>query len=174
MHSSRIIISSHQALVVYQVRVLPSLHQHIILLILSMVFLLIDQISKYWARSTLLPGSPKPFLPGLVQLRLVNNTGAAFGLFSNATPILGLLSLFTAIALLIWLWYSSPLPFWQAFAITLLLAGTLGNGIDRWRLGYVTDFLEFIPIYFAVFNGADIAINGAVVCFTIDYLSRRK
>ena len=173
MHSSRLIISSHQALVVYQVRVLP-LHQHIILLVLSMVFLLIDQISKYWARSTLLPGSPKPFLPGLVQLRLVNNTGAAFGLFSNATSILGLLSLVTAIALLIWLWYSSPLPLWQAFATTLLLAGTLGNGIDRWRLGYVTDFLEFIPIHFAVFNGADIAINGAVVCFTIDYLSHRK
>ena len=153
-------------------KLISPLYQRNGLLVLSGIFLLIDQISKCWARSVLSPGSSRPFLPGLVQLRLVNNTGAAFGLFSGATFILGLLSLIVAVALFIWLWcHSSPLPIWQGLAVTLLLAGTVGNGIDRWRLGYVTDFLELVPVDFAVFNGADVAINGAIVGFTIDYFS---
>ena len=64
-------------------------------------------------------------------------------------------------------------PLWQGLALAFLLGGTLGNGIDRWKLGHVTDFIEFVPVSFPIFNGADIAINLAVICFVIDALSRR-
>jgi len=54
----------------------------------------------------------------------------------------------------------------------LLLGGAIGNGLDRWRLGSVVDFLEFVPIAFPVFNVADVAINLAVACLVIDLLRR--
>ena len=55
---------------------------------------------------------------------------------------------------------------------TLLLGGAIGNGLDRWRLGQVVDFLEFVPISFPVFNGADVAINLAVACLVLDWLQQ--
>ena len=45
--------------------------------------------------------------------------------------------------------------------------GAAGNGLDRWRLGAVVDFLAFVPIQFPVFNVADVAINLAVLCFLL-------
>ena len=65
------------------------------------------------------------------------------------------------------------LPFWQALAAAALLGGTVGNGIDRWRLGHVVDFLALEPIDFPIFNAADVAINLAVLCFAIDLWTRR-
>ena len=54
------------------------------------------------------------------------------------------------------------------------MGGTLGNGLDRWRLGYVVDFLALVPINFPIFNGADIAINLAVLCFGLDLWLNRQ
>lgn len=143
------------------------------LLLLSSVIVMVDQFSKAWVRDQLQLGVPSPFLPGLLQWRWVRNTGAAFSLFSNSTPVLGLLSLGVGLAVAIWIWRSRQQPLWQGLALAFLLGGTLGNGIDRWKLGHVTDFIEFVPVSFPIFNGADIAINLAVICFVIDALSRR-
>jgi signal peptidase II len=77
------------------------------------------------------------------------------------------------IGLILWIWRQRVLPFWQALAAAALLGGTLGNGFDRWRLGYVVDFLALEPIDFPIFNGADVAINLAVLCFAIDFWTRR-
>ena len=91
------------------------------------------------------------------------------------TPLLllGLLSLGVGIALILWIWRERVLPFWQALAAAALLGGTLGNGLDRWRFGYVIDFLALEPIDFPIFNGADVAINLAVLCFAIELWTRR-
>ena len=62
----------------------------------------------------------------------------------------------------------------MGLALACLLGGTLGNGIDRWRLGYVTDFLELVPIQFPIFNWADVVINVSVVCFAIDAFRERR
>jgi signal peptidase II len=56
----------------------------------------------------------------------------------------------------------------RLLALGFLLGGAVGNGIDRWRLGAVIDFLALVPVTFPVFNLADVAINLAVVCFAID------
>jgi len=140
---------------------------------ISLLILLLDQASKIWARSHLLPNLSQPFLPGLLQLRLVRNTGAAFSMLSDSTALLGLLSLLVSLGLLVWIWRSKRLDLWLGLALACLLGGTLGNGIDRWQLGYVTDFIELVPFRFPIFNGADIAINLAVLCFAIDALSQR-
>ena len=61
---------------------------------------------------------------------------------------------------------------WQALGVGLLLGGAIGNGLDRWRLGTVVDFLEFVPFQFPIFNLADAAINLAVAALAIDVLAR--
>ena len=143
-------------------------------LVLSALMVILDQLSKHWIRSMLAPGETAPFIPGLLQLHLVHNTGAAFSLFTGATPMLGILSLVVAVGVAIWIWREPRHDCWMGLALGFLLGGTIGNGIDRLRLGHVTDFLELMPIQFAIFNWADVAINLAVLCFVIDALTQRK
>ena len=143
-------------------------------LVLSALMVILDQLSKHWIRNMLAPGETAPFIPGLLQLHLVHNTGAAFSLFTGATPMLGILSLVVAVGVAIWIWREPRHDLWMGLALGFLLGGTIGNGIDRLRLGHVTDFLELMPIQFAIFNWADVAINLAVLCFVIDALTQRK
>jgi signal peptidase II len=136
--------------------------------------LLLDQLTKLAVLQGLAPGVVKPLLPGLLNLRLVWNNGAAFSLFPQGASWLGVISLGVAVALLAWLWRAGPT--WRLgwlLAAGWLLGGTLGNGLDRWRLGAVVDFLELVPISFPVFNLADVAINLAVISLVLDSLRRR-
>ena len=132
--------------------------------------LLLDQISKGWATSALTVGSSRGWVPGLIQLELVYNRGAAFSLFSGATQVLALISAGVALILVVWILRLRHGRALQLLAAGLLLGGTLGNGLDRWRLGAVVDFLALVPIHFPVFNLADVAINLAVVSFSLDLL----
>lgn len=137
---------------------------------LAALVLLLDQISKGWAQASLAIGSNRGWLPGLLDLQLVYNRGAAFSLFTGATPVLALISAAVAAVLVgsILLWRQGrPLAL---VAAGLLLGGTLGNGLDRWRLGAVIDFLALVPVRFPVFNVADVAINLAVLVFALDLL----
>ena len=142
-------------------------------LLIALVIVVVDQVSKGVASSVLQGGHTLPLLPHLISLQLVHNTGAAFSLLRGSTALLGLLSLGVGIGLILWIWRQRVLPFWQALASAALLGGTLGNGRDRWRLGYVVDFLALEPIDFPIFNGADVAINLAVLCFGSDLWTRR-
>ena len=142
-------------------------------LLIALVIVVVDQVSKAVASSVLQGGHTLPLLPHLISLQLVHNTGAAFSVLRGSTALLGLLSLGVGIGLILWIWRQRVLPFWQALASAALLGGTLGNGLDRWRLGYVVDFLALEPIDFPIFNGADVAINLAVLCFGIDLWTRR-
>jgi signal peptidase II len=79
-----------------------------------------------------------------------------------------------SVGLLVWIWRSArQWSKWQAAAAALLLAGSLGNGLDRWRYGAVIDGLELVPISFPVFNLADVAINLAVLCLLIEAIRQR-
>ena len=143
-------------------------------LILAAGMLIIDQTSKFWMSAWLGGGETISAVPGLLDLQLVHNSGAAFSLLTGSTLLLSLLSLVVAVIVLIWLWRQRRLAFWQALAVGFLLGGTIGNGLDRWRLGYVIDFLALVPIDFPIFNVADVAINLAVLCFALDLLKSRE
>ena len=142
-------------------------------LLIALVIVVVDQVSKALASNALEGGQTLSLLPHLLSLQLVHNTGAAFSVLQNSTALLGLLSLGVGVGLILWIWRERVLPFWQGLAAAALLGGTLGNGLDRWRLGYVVDFLALEPIDFPIFNGADVAINLAVLCFAIDLWTRR-
>jgi signal peptidase II len=133
----------------------------------------VDQSSKLWAVQHLASGELRPLLPGLLRMQRVSNTGAAFSLLSGSAQLLGLVSLLVSVGVVVWLLLRPPLQIRTALGVGFLLGGAVGNGLDRWRLGYVIDFLEFIPIHFPIFNPADIAINLAVACFLLDQLLPR-
>ena len=138
----------------------------------ALLVVLLDQLSKSWALHHLSLRVTAPLLPGLVQQRLVFNTGAAFSMLEGNGLLLGLVSGLVTLALVVWIQTGGKLGRWQWLGLGLLLGGALGNGIDRLRTGSVVDFLEFVPISFPVFNVADVAINLAVLCLVIDLLSR--
>lgn len=133
----------------------------------ALATLVLDQLSKRWALANLPPGLAQPFLPELLDLQLVHNTGAAFSLFTGAPQLLGLVSLVVSGAVVAWLMLHRPKGPWDSLGLGFLLGGALGNGLDRWRLGAVVDFLALVPIRFPVFNLADVAINAAVICFLV-------
>ena len=131
---------------------------------------LADQLSKAWALNQLSGAGAQPLLPGLLELQLVFNTGAAFSMLTGNTMLLGLVSAAVAVALVVWIQTAGPLRRLQWLALGLLLGGAIGNGLDRWRLGQVVDFLALVPIRFPVFNLADVAINLAVAALVLDWL----
>lgn len=139
----------------------------------TLLIVVVDQISKAWALNQLSGRGVEPFLPGLLQLRLVFNTGAAFSMLEGNSLGLGLVSALVALGLVLWIQSSNALSRWQSLGLGLLLGGAIGNGIDRFRIGRVVDFLDLVPIQFPVFNVADVAINAAVVCLLIDLLQQR-
>jgi signal peptidase II len=136
----------------------------------ALAAVLLDQLSKAWALQHLAGRGIQPLLPGLLQQQLVFNTGAAFSMLSGNTAALAVVSTLVAAGLVVWIQTAGPLRRLQALGLGLLLGGAIGNGIDRWRLGRVVDFLEFVPISFPVFNVADVAINLAVACLVLDGL----
>ena len=141
---------------------------------IAAAIVLIDQLSKAALSAVLVDGKTMTAIPGILSLQLVHNSGAAFSLFSRSTELLGLLSLLVSVGILVWIGRQRAIPLWQGLATACLLGGTLGNGLDRWRLGYVVDFLELVPINFPIFNGADIAINFAVLFFGLDLWLNRQ
>ncbi len=136
----------------------------------AVLVVLLDQLSKAWALAQLPPIGSKPLLPGLLALQLTHNTGAAFSLFSGHPELLGLVSLVVAVGVALWIQRQGVMPLTRWLGVGLLLGGAIGNGLDRWRLGAVVDFLALVPVDFPVFNLADVAINGAVLCFALELL----
>ena len=133
------------------------------------VVVAVDQLTKLWALQHLTGRGVQPLLPGLLQQQLVFNTGAAFSMLTGNTLLLGLVSAAVAVGLALWIQTAGPLRQLQMLGLGLLLGGAIGNGIDRFRLGQVVDFLELVPIQFPIFNGADVAINLAVACLVLDW-----
>lgn len=116
-----------------------------------------DRVTK--ALSFSLPErGARQLVPGVLQLRRVENYGAAFGLFSGRMIFLAALILVISALLIFFLF---RFPDWSKTAragLWLVLAGGLSNLYDRFAYGFVADFLEFSFIKFPVFNLADVAI----------------
>ncbi len=127
-------------------------------IILTIVLIAIDRWTKHLATAYLMGGSTPVIIPKILGLRYARNTGMAFSMLSGKTVVLiGV----TSVALL----YLSYLIFikkygtkLERFFLLLILAGGIGNLIDRIFQGYVVDFFDFLFMNFAVFNMADVYV----------------
>lgn len=130
-----------------------------------------DQLSKQWAVKNLSPGEPQPFIQGLLQFNIITNPGAAFSLGSSNGEVMGVVA--TVFSLLIFAWIVNrifstlPLHVVEQLGMGCILGGAIGNLLDRFKQGQVTDFLEFTFIQFPVFNVADALIDVGIVLLFI-------
>lgn len=117
----------------------------------------LDQITKLYIGQTLALGESLEVLPGIFYIRYVENTGAAFSLFSGHTKALGIVTLVVILGIFI---YMARLPRDESrlykLSLVIIVAGGMGNAIDRFLRGYVVDFFDFVV--WPVFNVADIFV----------------
>lgn len=137
------------------------------LLVLMCFLIIIDQVTKGWTQSYFkFEGDTLGVIDGFFSLTYVKNTGAAFG-FGRGVPEWQRQLMFLAVPTLFSIWVTVMLfktlkgPFHMSLAYALILAGAVGNLIDRYVLGYVVDFLLFYYKQhdFPAFNIADSCIT---------------
>ncbi|PSO56979.1 MAG: signal peptidase II [Cyanobacteria bacterium QH_8_48_120] len=139
--------------------------------IAALVGLLLDRVTKYWVVQSFEDlGDTVPLWEGVFHFTYVVNTGAAFSLFEETGGWLRWLSLAVSLGLIALAWFGPRLKITEQLGYGLILAGALGNGIDRFLFGYVVDFLDFRLIQFPVFNVADVCINVGIVFLLISSL----
>lgn len=147
------------------------------------VVLLLDLWTKHLALTNLALYSTKPVIPNLMNLTLVFNPGAAFGMFGGLPDGIRQATLFgvTIFALLILLWFMFKEAKDDSVSLTALsavLAGAIGNLVDRARFGSVVDFLDFYfgSYHWPAFNIADsaISIGVAIVVWRSVFPGKKK
>jgi signal peptidase II len=127
-------------------------------LFVTALVVVLDQLSKLWI------AAHRPqiaLLPGFLDLRYTENTGAIFGLFHSHTGVFIGLGIAGVIVILVFLHYFPPVTTLGVVSFALILSGAAGNLIDRIRLGYVIDFvsLHLRDLFFwPSFNVADTAL----------------
>lgn len=135
--------------------------------LLSALLIVVDQLVKVRVRASIPLGQSIPFLPGVMDLTYIQNTGAAFSSFSSLTWLLALVSLLASVAVAVLMArkiFTRPLG---QFSLALILAGAVGNLIDRALLGFVTDMFQTTFTNFAVFNVADICVVAGGILMVI-------
>lgn len=150
-----------------------------LLLVISLIiFVAVDQISKYIAVDRLMGKDSIVFIKGLLSFTYVENQGAAWGIMSGKVNVFVILTIIV-IPLLIYFFIRTSIgkkytnkkkafSFLQFIEI-LLIAGAIGNFIDRIVNGYVVDFFQFTFIDFPVFNVADCYITVGAAMFIFFY-----
>ncbi len=150
-------------------------------LLLSLSLITLDQASKWLAVARLEFQDPVPFIHGFWNWTLTHNTGAAFSLLADAGGwqhwlFIGLALLISA-GLAIALKRTARQDWRSALPFALIIAGALGNVIDRLRFGYVVDFVQWYwkGFYWPVFNLADSCIVvGAVLMVLFSFGHKDK
>lgn len=138
--------------------------KHISCSIMIVLIVAFDQITKYIVSSKLADGKIVSFIPKFIQFRYAENTGMAFSMLSGARWFFIALTAIVCIGALIYLFSGKCKSLWMYWSLGVVIAGGIGNLIDRILYGFVVDFIEPIFIDFAVFNIADCAVTcGAVV-----------
>ncbi len=142
------------------------------LIIITILYLFLDIITKRIAVKYI---TDLTVIPGLFSLTLAKNTGAAFSILEGKSLALSLVSIFVVVYL-VWLVKNNKLSKLQLFGYSLLLAGIVGNLIDRLCYRYVIDFIHFhISSYsFPIFNIADIGIVVGTGLLLLDIILDEK
>ena len=148
-----------------------------LILIIAAFIVILDQWTKWLVRTNIPSGAT--WLPESLQwlspyARIVHwyNTGAAFGMFKDASMILTILAFVVIGAILFYYPQVEEDDWLLRLALSMQLGGALGNLIDRLTIGHVTDFISVVN--FPVFNVADASITiGAVLLFLSVWLRER-
>jgi signal peptidase II len=146
-------------------------------LAIAICITVLDQLTKHLIRGHFDLYEGIVIIPGFFDFRYIKNTGAAWGMFSGMHYWLALLSVVVLIAMIIWRKSLFRETMIDRMAFGLLIGGIVGNFIDRVRLEYVVDFLDFHfkGRHFPAFNVADSAICiGVALIMLSQYILARS
>ena len=121
----------------------------------SVLIVLFDQLTKLIVLSELTKVSTVELFEKVFYFTYCENTGAGFSIFAEHTEVLAIFSAFVIVAMILYVVLKKPQSRMLLTALTFLVGGAIGNLIDRVRLGFVVDFLDFRLIDFPIFNVAD-------------------
>ena len=127
--------------------------------LLIFLIVVLDQLVKRLVINSLSNIDSITVIPHILNFIYVKNTGAAFSILSDKTAILGIISIVFCVTVTAYWCIKKPQSKMLRLALSLLLAGALGNAIDRITRGFVVDFIETTFVKFPVFNIADISIT---------------
>lgn len=150
-------------------------------LVLSVLVLVIDQVSKAHFEGTLEMFQQIVVIPDYFSWTLAYNTGAAFSFLADGGGwqrwLFALIAVAVSAVLVVWLKRLGRDDTWLAIALALVLGGALGNLYDRIALGHVIDFILVHwqnRHYFPAFNFADSAITVGAIMLALDMFKSKK
>lgn len=142
-------------------------------LIFTVALVVVDQLVKHWVSATIALNSSQPVVPNLLAITNLRNDGAAWSILEGQQWFFTVVTLI-ALAVLVYLfyrWRRQPRLLWP---LTLILAGTVGNFIDRLQNGYVVDMFELLFINFPVFNVADVCLTVGVAWLLVIFIREEE
>lgn len=144
----------------------------IISIIIILFFVATDQLLKFVMTNYILAENGVRDLIkigdlDIIGLRYVENRGAAFSSFEGARWFLIILTIILIVTLIMWIIKEKNKNPFMVYSGAAVIAGGLGNLIDRIRLGYVVDYIEVRLFNFAIFNFADICVVLGAFCLVI-------
>ncbi|WP_330932580.1 signal peptidase II [Enterococcus sp. BWR-S5] len=145
-----------------------------IYLVISALIVGLDQWTKYLTVENIQLGETKEFISGFLSFTYIRNTGGAWSILEGKMMFFYIMTVAVVAVLLYLLVKNIKSSKWFTIGLSLILAGALGNFIDRLRLGYVVDMLKTEFIDFPIFNIADMALVIGVACVFIHLILEER
>ncbi|MDK8204708.1 signal peptidase II [Enterococcus faecalis] len=139
----------------------------VVYFLISALLVGLDQWSKYLTVQNISLGETKEFIPGFLSLTHLRNTGAAWSLLEGKMIFFYVITVIVSVVIIYLLIKNYKKSIWYSVGLSFVLAGAIGNFIDRVRLGYVVDMLQTDFINFPIFNVADSTLVVGVICIFI-------
>lgn len=144
-------------------------------IILVAILIALDQVSKYIIDSNFFEGDTLGVITDFFHITYVKNRGIAFGMFQGKLDIISIATVIAIIAIIYYLYRDrNKMPILEKIGFNFILAGAIGNMIDRVARGFVIDMIDFRGIWAFVFNLADVWINIGVLLILLEYFFDNK
>ena len=136
------------------------------------ILVALDQITKYIVRVTMELHQSISVLGNFLKITYVHNYGAAWSMMTGFGEIFIVAALIVVLVMIVYLVKDKKMKGWQRLVIVVLMAGTLGNLLDRFAYGYVIDFIDTYPLGydFPVFNVADMCLTLGCAALVLEIL----
>ena len=139
----------------------------VVYFLISALLVGLDQWSKSLTVQNISLGETKEFIPGFLSLTHLRNTGAAWSLLEGKMIFFYVITVIVSVVIIYLLIKNYKKSIWYSVGLSFVLAGAIGNFIDRVRLGYVVDMLQTDFMNFPIFNVADSTLVVGVICIFI-------
>lgn len=138
-----------------------------------LLLIALDQVVKWYVVKEIPLGGMRRFIPKVVSLTYLKNSGAAFSMLENQQWFFTIITLTAMGAAFVYLYRHIKGSLWLLLGLTLIISGGIGNFIDRVRQGFVVDMFHLDFMNFAIFNVADIYLTVGVGLLLI-YILREE